>query len=132
MSNAIAIEGDHAPAPLHRSQDKVSNSVGTSGAIGLLFGALKAPLYCFQKLGFSIWLHVRNDDICQPICRWEVAWALEKVKKDAAPGKDGVTVDMMSAEVLFDVWCALFEVCWEYGMVPSVWRESLVVPVLKK
>ena len=26
----------------------------------------------------------------------------------------------------------LIEVCWEYGMVPSVWKESLVVPVPKK
>ena len=68
----------------------------------------------------------------QPISREEVAWALDKVKKDVAPGKDGVTVDMMSAEMLFNVWYALFEVCWEYGMVPSVWRESLVVPVSKK
>ena len=57
---------------------------------------------------------------------------MDKVKKDAAPGEDGVTVNMMSADMLFDVWCALFEMCWEYGMVPSVWRESLVVPVLKK
>ena len=78
-----------------------------------------------NRLDFSEWL-------CQPISREEVAWALDKVKKDAAPGKDGVTVDMMSAEVLFDAWCALFEVCWEYGMVPSVWRESLVLPVPKK
>ena len=54
------------------------------------------------------------------------------MKKDAAPGKDGVTIDMMSADVLFDVWCALFEVCWEHGMVPSVWRKSPVVPVPKK
>ena len=38
----------------------------------------------------------------------------------------------MSAEVLFKVWFVLFEVCWEFGMVPSVWRESLVVPVPKK
>ena len=57
---------------------------------------------------------------------------LDKVKKDAAPGKDGVTVDMMSADVLFNVWCALFEVCWECGMVPLVWRESLVAPIPKK
>ncbi len=34
--------------------------------------------------------------------------------------------------MLFDVWCALFEVYREYGMVPSVWRESLVVPISKK
>ena len=41
-----------------------------------------------------------SERLCQPISREEVAWALERVKKDAAPGKDGVTVDMMSAEVL--------------------------------
>ena len=76
-------------------------------------------------LGFS-------ERLCQPISREEVAWALERVKKDAAPGKDGETVDMMSAEVLFEVWFVLFEVCWKFGMVPSVWRESLVVPVPKK
>ena len=73
-----------------------------------------------------------SERLCQPITREEAAWALDKMKKDAPPGKDGVTVDMMSADVLFDAWCALFEVCWEYGMVPSVWRESLVVPVPKK
>ena len=73
-----------------------------------------------------------SERLCQPISGEEVAWALDKVKKDVAPGKDGVTVDMMSADVLFDVWCALFEVCWEYGMVPSVWRESQMVPVPKK
>ena len=73
-----------------------------------------------------------SERLCQPISREEVAWALERVKKDAAPGKDGVTVDMMSAEMLFEVWFVLFELCWEFGMVPSVWRMSLVVPVPKK
>ena len=34
-----------------------------------------------------------SERLCQPICRVEVAWALEKKKKDAAPGKGGVTVD---------------------------------------
>ena len=46
-----------------------------------------------------------SERLCQPISREEVAWALDKVKKDPAPGKDGVTVDMMSADVLYDVWC---------------------------
>ena len=72
------------------------------------------------------------ERLCQAISREEVAWSLAKVKKDAAAGKDEVTVNMMSAEVLFDVWFALFEVCWEYGVVSSVWRESLVVPIPKK
>ena len=66
-----------------------------------------------------------SERLCQPISREKVAWALDKVKKDAARRKDGVTVDMMSADVLF-------EVCLEYGMVPSMWMESLEVPVPKK
>ena len=37
-----------------------------------------------------------SERLCPFISREEVAWALDKVKKDAAPGKDGVTVDMMS------------------------------------
>ena len=53
-----------------------------------------------------------SERLCQPILREEVAWALDKVKKGAAPGKDGMIVDMMSAEVLFNVWCALVEMCW--------------------
>ena len=61
-----------------------------------------------------------SERLYQPIVREEVAWALERVKKDATPGKDGVIVDMMSAEVLFEVWFVLFEVCWKFGMVPSV------------
>ena len=39
---------------------------------------------------------------------------------------------MVLAEVLFDVWVTLFEVCWEDSIVPSSWRESLIVPVPKK
>ena len=46
----------------------------------------------FSSLDFS-------ERLCQPISREEAAWALDKVKKDAAPGKDGVTIDIMSAEV---------------------------------
>ena len=37
------------------------------------------------------------ERLCQAISREEVAWALAKVKKDAAAGKDEVTVNMMSA-----------------------------------
>ena len=73
---------------------------------------------------FSQWL-------CEPISREEVLWALNEVKKDAAPGLDGVVMDMMLTERLFEVWVALFEVCWEHGMVSSSWKESVVVPVPK-
>ena len=73
-----------------------------------------------------------SEHLGEPISREEVQWALNEVKKDTAPGLDGVVMDMMLTERLFEVWVALFEFCWEYGRVPSLWRESVVVPVPKK
>ena len=54
------------------------------------------------------------------------------MRKDAAPGQDGIAVEMMKADCLLGVCMVLFQVCWKYGLVPSAWKESLVVPVLKK
>ena len=54
------------------------------------------------------------------------------MKKNATPESDSVEMDMLLTERLFDVWVALFDVCWEHGIVPSLWRESIVVPVPKK
>ena len=73
-----------------------------------------------------------EDRLCQPIIMEEVQWVLHRVRKDAAPGQDEVGVDMMMAECLADVWLNLFQVCWEYSIVPSIWKESTVIPVPKK
>ena len=54
------------------------------------------------------------------------------VRKDVSPGMDGVVMDMMGSERLFEVWVALFGVCWQYGRVPFLWRESIIIPVPKK
>ena len=62
-----------------------------------------------------------SESLSQSISREEVAWALDKVKKDVAPGKDGVTVDIMPTDVLFNIWCALFEVCWERDRGKMCW-----------
>ena len=55
-----------------------------------------------------------EDCLCQPITMEEVQWALRRVGKDAAPGKDDVGVEMMMAHCLADVWLSLFQVCWEF------------------
>jgi hypothetical protein len=62
----------------------------------------------------------------------EVQWALRRVRKDAAPGQDEVGAEMMMADCLADVWLNLFQICWEFSIVPSVWKESIVNPVPKK
>ena len=77
-----------------------------------------------NRTEFSKWL-------CEPISGEEVLWVLSEVEKDAAPRIDGVAMDMMLTERLFEVWVALFTVCWELGMVPSLCRETVIVPVPK-
>ena len=52
-----------------------------------------------------------SDRLCAPISAEEVQWALEKVRKDAAPGQDGIDVEMMKADCLLGVWLVLFQVC---------------------
>ena len=63
------------------------------------------------------------------ITREEVVWALQKLKMKAAAGKDGITALMMNREVLVELWWELFNWCLGNGMVPSMWKSSMVVPV---
>ena len=58
--------------------------------------------------------------------------ALRGLKTKAAPGRDGLTPEMVDREVLVDQWWRLANLCWRHGLVPSVWRQGTVVPVLKK
>ena len=47
-------------------------------------------------------------------------------------GQDDIGAEvMMMADCLLDVWLPLFQVCWEYSIVPSKGRENVVVPVPK-
>ena len=62
----------------------------------------------------------------------EVDCAFSRVKKEAAPGKDWISFQMMNTAVLRALWLALFEACWKSGMIPSEWWRSLVVPVPKR
>ena len=52
-----------------------------------------------------------NEKLYLPLSSEEIRWALNKVKKDATPGQDGIGVEMMLAEPLFEVWMTLFQVC---------------------
>ena len=47
-------------------------------------------------------------------------------------GKDGISVGMMSAECLTNVWVKLFNVCWKFGVVPSLWKHSNIVSIAMK
>ena len=72
-----------------------------------------------------------SEQLNGPILQEEIDWALGKVRSEAAPGADGISVSMMCAIALKDVWLPLFNVCWSCGIVPSIWSKSVIVPVPK-
>ena len=45
----------------------------------------------------------------------KVMWALGKLKRKAAPGRDGLTAEMISKEVLLPVWYELFNFAGRRG-----------------
>ena len=57
-------------------------------------------------------------------------WALGRAKRRKSPGRD-ISVEMMDVEALSDVWVNLFNVCWKFGVVPSLWKHSIIVPIPK-
>ena len=73
-----------------------------------------------------------SEILSKCISQEEVDRALSEVTKSPTCGKDGVSAEMMSAEMLKGIWLALFQCCWEGGITPTLWRTSLVVPVPKK
>ena len=62
--------------------------------------------------------------LCQPIILEDVQWALHRVRKGADPRQDEVVADMMLADSLAEVWLNLFQLCWEFSIVPLVWKYS--------
>ena len=66
------------------------------------------------------------------ITKEEVDWALQHVRKEATPGKDCISATMMCSVALNQVWTTLFNLCWKNGLVPSLWKKSVIIPVPKK
>ena len=75
---------------------------------------------------------IRNEQLDNEITAEEVAAAMGKIKRKAAPGEDGLTAEMVVRDILRNLWGDLFNACWRTGVFPKAWKESVVVPVPKK
>ena len=73
-----------------------------------------------------------EGEITEDLTMDEVRQALGSLKQRAAPGRDGLTAEMISREGLVEFWWVLFNWSWRNGMVPSEWRRGVMVPVPKK
>ena len=70
----------------------------------------------------------------QPLRLGELQRALKKLRPKRSPGPDGITNEMLihlgSAAV-----CKLLQIynhSWEQGVLPQIWREATMIPILKK
>ena len=70
----------------------------------------------------------------QPLSLGELQRALKKLRPKRSPGPDGITNEMLihhgSAAV-----CKLLQIynhSWEQGVLPQIWREATMIPILKK
>ena len=129
--NKLGISSNNPSGGLGKVHDK--NSVVRSGEEGrkvwsdhfkkVLQGGKESLSGCHELNGDSRakGLGGSSKDLEDKFTGEEVMWALSIAKKGKAVGRDGISLEMMSAECLKNVWVRLFNVCWKFGVVSSLW-----------
>ena len=70
----------------------------------------------------------------KPITLTELQKSLKRLKCRKAPGPDGVTNEMLKNlgnRAMLKV-LEVFNLSWETGTLPQIWREAVMIPILKK
>ena len=89
----------------------------------------------FEEQNMNVYLHKKNDDniINVRFDMRELNIALKKTRR-TSPGGDLICYEMIkhmsnkSKHVLLN----LFNSIWEQGIIPTAWKESIIVPILKE
>ena len=61
----------------------------------------------------------------------EVKRAVENAKDKKAPGADAIPNELLKHPNVMHLLLNLFKLCWQSGLVPDQWRESLIHPIPK-
>ena len=74
-----------------------------------------------------------NSELDKPITETEVKQATQKLKSKKAPGKDGITNEILKAcmPCISQVICNLFNAILTKGIYPSQWKDGINVPIFK-
>ena len=77
---------------------------------------------------------VSDDYLDLEISEGEVNKAIDKLKKNKAPGEDEVTAELLllSKDRIFLYLCKIFNKMFELGVFPITWGIAIVVPLYKK
>ena len=76
----------------------------------------------------------KNEGMTLPLSLQELNTAIKKLKKKKSPGPDGITNEMI---IHLDTTARLklleiFNLSWEEGRVPQMWKEAIMIPIHKK
>ena len=68
-----------------------------------------------------------------PPNRAEIRSAIRHLKNGKAPGEDGIYPEFLKGaeEEIVEILTPLFQRVWTSGIIPSEWRESVVIPLYK-
>jgi len=72
-----------------------------------------------------------DSDGCGPILVSEVRSAIGRMRNGKSPGVDGVTAEMLKCggKSVEEWMLRLCNLCWDKVVVPSDWRNAVIVPI---
>ena len=76
-------------------------------------------------------LYVSNPLLNTPISMEELKFVLLKTKQGKATGWDGIPNEVWKLPALNEVLLSLFQTCFDCGIIPSEWSESVLLPIPK-
>ena len=76
-------------------------------------------------------LYEQNQQLNKNFTFTEVKNAVMKGKNKKATGIDNIPYDVLKHDNIIDVLVHLFQMCFDSGKIPSVWRQSIILPIPK-
>ncbi|KAI3365895.1 hypothetical protein L3Q82_000880 [Scortum barcoo] len=90
---------------------------------------------CFESTSPAVEVQKSQEDHCPPvISRADVCRTLKRINTRKAPGPDGIPGRALKvcADQLADVFADIFNMSLLQSVVPTCFKETIIVPVPKK
>ena len=76
-------------------------------------------------------LYESNQTLKMTILRSEVEKAVNRAKAGKSTGFDKIPAEVLKFPIIVDVLHSLFNLCFDTGLLPSLWRKAMITPVAK-
>ncbi|CAG5116491.1 unnamed protein product, partial [Candidula unifasciata] len=86
-----------------------------------------------EKTQFRSQKEITSEALEVPITLNELELAISKLKMRKSPGADGISNEMIRnlGKVAKTKLLQIFNACWATGNVPQIWREAIMIPLIK-